>query len=285
MSDPPSKPLPAGLRRFWARLTSLGRDESCRVLFEGDSPHHHVIVSEHKGVRTMHLGPDGAEAETSIRVSDPEAPVFENPGMMLLALALAPSERILMLGLGGGYLPTLFQRRLAGHRLTVVEVDPLVAELAGTWFGFQPGGAVELIVKDGLEHVSGAPDGAYDQIWLDAFGGDYIPPHLADADFLRICRLKIAPDGLLVQNLHQTSSRYYHQLRQTLEVFEAEPLLLSGARSANTVAMSLTSGGSLADKPQALLAAVKAFGGQVGPYDLVDELRKVFHEPRLAWRY
>lgn len=282
MSPPDTKPA-AALRRFWSRLSNLGRDEAPEILYEGDSEFHHVVISEHAGVRTMHLGPGGAEAETSMSISDPEAPVFEYPGMMLLALALGPNKRILMLGLGGGFVPGLFQRRLPAHRLTVVEVDPLVAELAGIWFGFNPGGNVSLVIEDGLAHLSACPDESFDQIWLDAFGGEYIPPHLADAGFLRLCLRKIVPGGLLVQNLHQTSGRYFGQLRQTMEVFGAQPLLLGGIRSANTVAMSMREGGPevLSCDSRTLLMAVKGFGGKIGPYDLVDELRKVFHEPML----
>jgi spermidine synthase len=276
-----SKTELAGLRSFWSRLGFLGHNERPKILFEGDSPFHHVVVSEHAGVRTMHLGPEAKEAETSMSVAAPESPIFEYPGMMLVSLALAPSRRILMLGLGGGYLPGLFQKRLAAHRLTVVELDPLVAELAGTYFGFNPGGNVEVVISDGRDYLEGAPDGAFDQIWLDAFDGDYIPEHLAEAGFLRLCRQKIAPRGLLAQNLHQTSWRYLGQLRQTIEVFGAEPLLLGGVRSANTVALSLASGERLDPEAKALLAAVRSFGAKVGPYDLSEELRKVFHEPDL----
>jgi spermidine synthase len=280
MAKAQDKTLPAGLRSYWSRLTSLGRHENPKVLFEGDSPLHHVIVSEHDGIRTMHLGHEAYEAETSIRIDDPEAPIFEYPGMMMVGLALAPGREILMLGLGGGYVPSLFRRRLPDRRLTVVEIDPLVAELAETWFGFRPGGNVSLVVKDGLDHVAGSPDGAYDQIWLDAFGGDYIPPHLADVSFLELCREKIRDGGLLIQNLHQSARNYPAQLRHTAELFGVEPLLFGGIRSGNTVAMSfnVAEPAPLLDSND-LLAAVKAFQPKVGPYDLVEELRKVFHEP------
>ncbi|MDR2455331.1 MAG: fused MFS/spermidine synthase [Deltaproteobacteria bacterium] len=272
--------LPAGLKRFWSRLQSLGQKERPKVLFEGDSPFHHVTISQYGDIRTMHLGPEAEEAETSMKVSDPCFPVFEYPGMMMIALALGQNKRILMLGLGGGFIPGLFQRILNDHHLTVVELDPLVAELAGVWFGFQPGQNVELVIGDGFEHVEQAPPLHYDQIWLDAFSGDYIPERLAGSGFLRLCREKLSEGGVVVQNLHQTSRTYKRQLRHTFEIFGAEPLLLGGIRSANTVAISLVS-----DEPQDpfetgdLLLKIKAFRSKVGPYDLVDELRKAFREP------
>lgn len=284
-SSDDNKSMPSGILDFWTRLRSFSRQNPPKVLFEGDSPFHHVTISERDGIRTMHMGLEAGEAETSMSVSDPEFPVFEYPGMMMLGLALGPNKRILMLGLGGGFVPGIFQRRLPEHDLTVVELDPLVAKLAGEWFGFHPGGNVELVISDGYEHVSQAPPGGYDQIWLDAFGGNYIPPHLADPDFLRLCRSKIVEGGLVVQNLHQTSTRYRGQLRQIVEVFGVEPLLLGGVRSANTVAMSVNSKDprSLLEREAgSLLKAVKEFRSKIGPYDLVDELRKIFLDPSLS---
>jgi spermidine synthase len=182
-----------------------------------------------------------------------------------------------MLGLGGAYIPKLFQQHLPEHDLTVVEIDPLVAEVASTYFGFEAGGNVSLIIRDGLEHVAGSPDGAFDQIWLDAFNGDYIPDHLATREFLELVKLKLAPDGLVVQNLHQTAWLHYNeQLENTMEVFSRQPLLFSGNRCGNTVCLSLNSEErSLPGDADSVVKAVKNFRVRIGPYDLVEEAKKI----------
>ena len=283
MAETENKSFLSGLRPLGSKLSKLFDRGGPRVLFEGDSEHHHVTVKEQDGLRTMFLGPNAGEAETSMSLADPGAPIFEYPGMFLVGLSLARNKRILMLGLGGGFIPSLFQRHLPDHELTVVEIDPLIVDLAGRFFGFSPGGNVRLVVGDGRCHIEGAPDGLYDQIWLDAFDGTYIPKHLVGQDFLRLCRRKIADGGLLVQNLHQNMYRVYlRQLIQTREVFGAEPLLLGGVRSANTVAMSLNSEeGSLPSDASGLVNAVKAFRPIVGPYDLGAECLKLFFENSL----
>ena len=97
---------------------------------------------------------------------------------------------------------------------------------------------------------------------------------------MRLCRLRLAQGGVLVQNLHQTSNGYFGQLRQTKAVFGAEPILLGGVRSANTIAISFGQGGPAAPmEPGELVSKVKAFRNKIGAYDLIDELRKVYHEP------
>jgi spermidine synthase len=277
MSEKPEKDE-GWLRPLWRGLKRSLNPEASEVIFEGDSEHHHITITEKFGVRTLYLGPEADEAETSVSVTNPEAPIFEYPGMFFLGLALTPKNKdILMLGLGGGFIPKLFQNHLKDHRLTVVEVDPYVAELAGIYFGFEAGGNVRLVIGDGLEFVARAKDASYDQIWLDAFNGHYIPTHLCNSDFLAMVKLKLAEEGLAIQNLHQTAWLHFQtQLQDTIKVFNRRPLLLAGTRCANTVSMSLNS--EQTDLPletAPIIAKVKTFRPKVGPYVLADEARKV----------
>jgi spermidine synthase len=273
------------LRPLWQGLTKWNKADSPEVIYEGDSEYHHITITEKDGIRTLRFGADAQEAETSVSVANPDSPIFEYPGMFFLGLALTPKNKnILMLGLGGGYIPNIFKKYLKDHNLTVVEVDPMVAELASVYFGFETGGNVRLVISDGLEFVARSPASSYDQIWLDAFNGNYIPSHLCDHDFLAMVKLKLVEDGLAIQNLHQTAWLHFQsQLQHTVRVFNQKPLLFSGTRSANTVSMSLNS--ALEEIPlsqEAIVAKIKAFRPKVGPYALADEaLKLVRKQPRL----
>jgi spermidine synthase len=246
------------------------------------SAHHTITVSEHGGTRTLYLGDDSREAETSINIEDPDDAIFEYPGLMFLGLALTPkNQNILMIGLGGGYIPKMFQNYLSDHNLTVVEVDPMVAELADSYFDFRPAKNVRLEICDGLEYVARSRNGSWDQIWLDAFNGNYIPPHLATKEFLALVKLKLIDEGLAIQNLHQTAwTMYHHQILNTTEVFGQRPVLFLGTRCANTLAMSLNSDDN--DLPRdlnSLLERIKDFPPKVGPYVLEDEAKKISLRP------
>jgi len=259
---------------FKALLPSGG----AAIVFEGDSPFHHIIIRDEGPHRTMYFaGPEGEEAETAINRQDPDQAVFEYPGLMLTALALAPNRRILLLGLGGGYLPGLFARFLQELELTVVEVDPLVAELAGAYFGFSPGPNVRLVLADGRGFLAGQEPDAFDQIWLDAFSGDYVPSPLSGLAFLELCRDRLTPGGLLAQNLHQSRSRDFHNQLKTTEAVFGPFLALEGRRCGNAVVLARRPkrpGDGPAWPPAELLAAVKKFGPRLGPYDLTAEIRK-----------
>ncbi|MDR1920247.1 MAG: fused MFS/spermidine synthase [Candidatus Adiutrix sp.] len=247
------------------------------VIFEGDSEFHHIIIMEENGRRTMFFGPAGEEAETSVDLRNPDQAVFEYPGMMLAALPLMPQgRRIAMLGLGGGYLPRLFRRYLPQYFLTVVEVDLMVAELAETYFGFSPGDNVRLVVSDGRDFLEAQKPGAFDQIWLDAFSGDYVPSRLSGPDFLELCLSRLAPGGLLAQNLHQSRpAAFSRQLDHTRAVF-GDFMGLSGVRCGNAIIVARAPGAETGPpwKPAALSRAAKDFGPRIGPYDLVREMGK-----------
>ena len=252
------------------------------TVFEGTSPFHHIAIRDEGPFRTMYfIGPEGEEAETSIDRKNPGRAVFEYPGLMLTALALAPSRRILLLGLGGGFMPGIFARFLPERNLTVVEVDPLVAELAGAYFGFAPAPNVRLVLADGRDFLAARLEEDFDQIWLDAFSGDNVPHNLSGRTFLELCRDRLVPGGLLVQNLHQNRPRtFQEQLETTLAVF-GPFMALGGSRSGNAVIFSSRWADALSGRPPEtwrpaeLMAAVKKFGPRLGPYDLTAEILKV----------
>lgn len=248
------------------------------IVFEGDSKHHHIIIREEGQCRTMYFGPFGDEAETSVNICNPSQAVFEYPGMMLGALPLHPEgKRVLMIGLGGGFLPEIFRRHLPEYKLTVVEIDLMVAELAQTYFGFVPEENVRLVIGDGRDFIEKQAEESLDQIWLDAFSGNYVPLQLSGLTFLEICRSRLAPGGLLVQNLHQSRPRAFQDQLKTTEAVFGEFLAFDGRRCGNAIVVSKKPGGrpGPAWKKSVLEEAAKSFGRRVGPYDLVSEMKKI----------
>ncbi|MDR0548892.1 MAG: fused MFS/spermidine synthase [Deltaproteobacteria bacterium] len=253
------------------------------IIFEGDSAYARITIIDDNGTRTMYMG-DNQEAETSILIKNPLTPVFEYPGLFFLSLALRPQARnIVMLGLGGGYIPRLCQLYLPDHQLTVVEIDPLVVELASVYFDFNPGANVKVEIADGLDYLTFLRPESVDVIWHDAFDGYYIPQHLATTTFLKLTRRVLKEDGLLTQNLHRTKpAAFMDQLTITAEVFDEPSLLFYGSRSGNAVLISPNGPLDVPRGRAKLTKAAKAFGPKIGPYNLLAEIEKETAFPKVA---
>lgn len=109
----------------------------------------------------------------------------------------ARARRVLMIGGAGGTLATLLDR--AKVVVTVVDTDPLTLDLARRHFALPDG--VDWRVGDGAGFLA-ASDETFDAIVLDAFIGNVIPAHLLTPDFFAAMRLRLAPQGAALVNVH-----------------------------------------------------------------------------------
>ena len=107
---------------------------------------------------------------------------------MPLALALvAQPQRVLVVGLGGGSLPSLLRKHFPRLVIDVVDIDPVVVEVAKKFFGFREDAAMRVVVDDGRHYLQQYRD-RYDIIFLDAFGDESTPYDLTTLEFLQSMR-------------------------------------------------------------------------------------------------
>lgn len=60
---------------------------------------------------------------------------------------------VLLVGLGGGGLPQFLRDFVPGVTVEVVELDPVVLEVAKEWFGFRLDDRLTVSLGDGLERI------------------------------------------------------------------------------------------------------------------------------------
>lgn len=182
-----------------------------------------VVVYDRDGVRCMSFnGMDDAGRQTCFQLSEPEKMVFEYTRMMASALLVQPvPENILIIGLGGGTLPTALARILPNAVIDSVEIDPAVLRVAQAYFGFQPGPSQRVFVEDGRQFVERAvQDGTtYDMVLLDAFDVDYIPAHLLTVEFFEQIKAVLSERGILVANSFAGSDIYARESATYAAVF------------------------------------------------------------------
>jgi spermidine synthase len=124
-----------------------------------------------------------------------------------------PPRRVLIIGLGGGSIPTALRELLPNSQIDVVEIDPAVTRVAKKYFGFKDGPKLKVFEMDGRQYVKRAlRDGTkYDLVMLDAFDHEYIPEHLLTKEFLTEVKSLLTPTGVVVGNTFSSSKLYDHE--------------------------------------------------------------------------
>ncbi|KIH51538.1 hypothetical protein ANCDUO_18376, partial [Ancylostoma duodenale] len=82
--------------------------------------------------------------------------------------------KVLVLGLGGGYLNTYLHHNYPKMDITVIELEPQMLEISRKWFGLTLDERQRVIIKDGVHFVENAvAEGhKYDAILVDACVSD-----------------------------------------------------------------------------------------------------------------
>ncbi len=145
---------------------------------------------------------------------DPNKLIFDYTQMMLAGLYLNPNpKRILIIGEGGGTIPTALQEMIPGAQIDLVELDKSVDSVARNFFGFKPGPKIKVFIEDGRVFVKriAAQKPNYDLVLLDAFDADYIPEHMLTREFLQEVKTVMAPNGVIVANTFSDSALYDYE--------------------------------------------------------------------------
>lgn len=149
----------------------------------------------------------------------------------------APKE-MLVIGCGGGVGPRMFKENYPSETrlIDVVDIDPLVFELAEKWFRypFSSDRVIKSHVLDGRRYVEQLePDKKWDYIVMDAYSsGGRIPKHLITEEFFTTIRDRMTDDGVMVINVISAFekpavgndySRLFRSVYKTIErVYESD---------------------------------------------------------------
>jgi len=188
------------------------------------SMYREVLVYEEDGERCMCFTRQCRIGRQScINLADPRRFALNYTRMMMggtLFMGPAP-KRILIVGLGGGSIPTALRELLPEAQIDVVEIDPAVTRVAKQFFGFKDGPKMQVFEVDGRVYVKRAlREGVkYDAILLDAFDHEYIPEHLLTREFLTEVKSLLSPTGVLVGNTFSSSKLYDHESTTYAAVF------------------------------------------------------------------
>ncbi len=172
--------------------------ESETVRYERDTVYHRITVADGGGIRYLKLD---NYWQSAVDLDDPRHTVFAYSDYMHLPVLFRPQgRRVLMIGLGGGTVPTRYASDYPQMQVEVVELDLAVIEVARRYFQVPVGDRLRVIPEDGRLFVARS-SGRYDILLLDAYLIDTIPFHLATREFFAAAKAHLAPGGVLGSNI------------------------------------------------------------------------------------
>jgi spermidine synthase len=172
------------------------------VIYEVTSPYHHIRVKDEGEFRILCF--DDA-LETRMSLKNPLQGHYEYTDYFHMAwLWNTQLNNVLMVGLGGGSAQSAFEHYYPGTTIETVEIDPVVLEVARTYFQFWPGERQKVQVADGRMFLRRSTRN-YDLIVLDAYVqgryGSSLPQHLATKEFFVIARDHLTTNGIVAYNV------------------------------------------------------------------------------------
>ena len=186
-----------------------------RLLHQERSLYRNIFVTESGDELCMLFRyPVPLGRESCMLKSNPGKMIFDYTQMMMAGLYVNPKPaKLLIIGEGGGTIPTAIQEMYPDIQIDLVEIDVAVDRVAKRFFNFKPGPKMRVFIEDGRVFVKRmrAQNPQYNMIMLDAFDADYIPEHLLTREFLQEVKSILAPDGVIVANTFSNSALYDYE--------------------------------------------------------------------------
>lgn len=213
------------------------------VIHSERSLYREVLVYEEGGERCMCFTRQCRIGRQScIELANPRRFALNYTRMMMAGtLFTGPApKRILIIGLGGGSIPSALREVLPDAEIDNVEIDPAVTRVARQFFGYRDDPKMKVYEVDGRVFVKRAvrEGRKYDAILLDAFDHEYIPEHLLTREFLEEVKSLLSPQGVLVGNTFSSSGLYDHESATYAAVFGT----FYNLKSANRVVVARPAG-------------------------------------------
>lgn len=213
---------------------------SKQVVFERISQYHHIQVYDEEGVRTLSFN---GSWETKMLLANPLTGHFEYTEYFQMPFIWNPDiKSVLMAGLGGGSTQRAYQHYFTNVVADTVEIDPVVVEVAKTYFHVTETPNLRIHTNDARQFLRRTTN-AYDVILMDAYAtgpyGSSLPPQLVTKEFFTIANEHLTANGVLGYNvigqITGTRDKLLASLYRTLKEVFPQVYLFPADSSQNVV--------------------------------------------------
>jgi spermidine synthase len=172
------------------------------VQFDRISAYHHIQVYDENLTRTLSFN---GSWETMMSLTNPLAGHFEYTEYFQMPWIWNHDiKRVLMVGLGGGSTPRAYQHYYTNVMVDVVEIDPVVVEVAKKYFTVAESPNLKIHISDGRVFLRQSTN-IYDVILMDAYSttryGSSLPRQLTTKEFFTLASQHLSTNGVFAYNV------------------------------------------------------------------------------------
>lgn len=197
-----------------------------------------IAVREERGVRTLHFSPDWIQG--AMRIGRPNTLVLDYTRAMMAALLLQPRPRsALLIGLGAGSLAKFLYHHYPGTRITVVEINPRVIDVAREYFCLPDDPArLSIQVGDGFEFVQKSKR-RFDLLFVDGFDHNGRAGPLESLSFYLSCSARLSQRGVMAANLFGGWRGFKATVKRIESAFSGQVVQLPPCEDGNVILLGL----------------------------------------------
>lgn len=202
-----------------------------------------ATISEHDGVRYLHLGTPWVQG--AMRIRKPAQIELEYVQRMMAWMLLRPADRLaaghaVQLGLGAGSI-TRFTHGVMKMKTTVVELNPTVIGVCRAYFRLPDDGARFRVLNMDAQHWIDevAEPGGTDVLCVDLYDHQAAGPVLDSEEFYRGCARALSDEGVMSVNLFGRHASFSRSARRIEAAFASGRVIsLQPTREGNTVVLA-----------------------------------------------
>lgn len=199
------------LCRIGAVHSQALRSNARRVIEERETQFGRIAVVEAGNRRYLAYGND-VVYQSVIDLDRPHELAAPYTRLMMLGVIYAqPYTRMVHIGVGAGNMTGYAIRTFASAIVHAVDIDREVVELGARHFGLAPNPRLHLHIEDGRRWLANSRE-TFDVVMLDAYDDKSIPAALMDAEFFQIVAARLAPTGVVMQNVYMPVVNTKHLL-------------------------------------------------------------------------
>ena len=220
-------------------MRRIGSHTEGRVVHSCADAYGPMEVVDEATVRSLHFGSAARQSTMFIHDHDALALVYTRCMMTCLLFSAEPRSAML-LGLGGGSLPKFLRRHFRNCQVDVVEMRPLVVDLARQYFLLAEHPRTNIQIMAAETFLADAAPASYDLALVDIHDADGMAKAVGEDGFFAACRDRLRGRGILVINLFSGDrDGFYQRVTKNLEeAFQDRVLYLPVARKRNCIAFA-----------------------------------------------